>query len=158
MTVNAALYKAERYRSYLFPLVKPIRMPFSPSRSGYKFGYKDYKILEAILSSCMARANDTCNVPPRENSDIDSTTFPSFSWVERRRSGPNRISRSAAITKFVISRAMCHWHVPSGTKHIAIDFIILLSSFQAEQSLSGPNPFGRSSTRSKRVKTRVMCQ
>ena len=45
------------------------------------------------------------------------------------------------------------WH----TNHIAIDLIILLS-FQAEQSLSGPNPLSRSSTRSKRVKTRATCQ
>ena len=115
-------------------------------------------VLEAISPSCMARANGTCHVPFREHPGMDSTASPLFPRIERRRSGPNQISRSAAITKFVKSRGTCHRHMPSGTKHFVIDLLILLSSFQAEQSLSGTNPFSCSCTRSKRVKTRVMCQ
>ena len=80
-------------------------------------------IIETILSSCMTSANDTCHVPFREYPDIDSTTFPSFTCVERRRSGPNRICCSAAVTKFIKSCATCHRHVPSGRKHIHVNLI-----------------------------------
>ena len=55
-------------------------------------------ILEGILSSYMARANGTCHVLLREHLDNDTTTFISFACVERRRSGPDHISRSAAMT------------------------------------------------------------
>ena len=78
-------------------------------------------IMEAILSNCMAHANGTCHVSFRGCPYIYSTTFPSFPCVELRRFGPNRIRRSAAMTKFIKSCARCHRHVPSGRKHIAIN-------------------------------------
>ena len=108
--------------------------------------------LEEISSSCLSRANGTCLVPFLEHPGIDTITFPSLACIERRRSGPNRISRLASKRNFVKSRATCHRHVPRGRKHFAIGQIALLSSVRAEQNLTGTSPFSRSSTRSKGVK------
>ena len=47
-------------------------------------------------------------MPFLEHPGIDTITFPSFVCVERCRSGQNRISRSAAKSKFVIGT----WHLP----------------------------------------------
>ena len=77
-------------------------------------------ILDAILSSCMARTNDTYHVQFREHPDIDTNTSPSLAFVERRRSSPNRLVRLAAMTKYVKLPATCPRHVLRGTKPIAI--------------------------------------
>ena len=113
-------------------------------------------ILEAIFSSCMhvRMARSTCHfVSTQILTQPRSHRYPVSNVV-----GPVRCSRSAATTKFVKSRATYHRHVPSGTKHIAIDLIKLLSSFRVEQSLSGPNPFCRLSTTNKGVRTLAKCQ
>ena len=86
-------------------------MPFSPSQSGCKFGLWRQFCQVVWL------------VPFREHPDIDSSKLPSFLCVERRRSGANRISRSAKMTEFINTCVTFHRHVPSGTKHIAIDLM-----------------------------------
>ena len=113
-------------------------------------------VLEAISSIPMARANCTCHVPFREHPDVDIYRFPSLACVERRRSGPNRISRPAAMSKFVKSRATRHRHVPFGTMYIAVDGIIPISVIGLRQTKfvqsKSVQPFEH---KKQRVKTRA---
>ena len=79
--------------------------------------YAKQSASDISFSSCKdclnaARANGTRHVPFREHPDIDTNTFPSFACVEHRWSGPNPMSCSAAMTKFVKSCATCRRHVP----------------------------------------------
>ena len=147
MSVNVALYEAKRYWSYRFPVVTANRMSLSPSRSGYKFGY----------SGNFVNLYGTRYVPFREYSYTNSTTFRSFPCIERRRSDPNRISRSAAMTKFVKSRVTCQWHVAHSTKNYAIDLVIFRSLKWVEWHLPGPDLDSRSGTMNEFMKSLCTC-
>ena len=105
-------------------------------------------VLEAILSSCMARANSraTCHF----TSIHISTQLRSHRFPLSNIAGPVHVV-SAVRLQSVNSLS----HVP---RAIGFGLTILLSLFRTESSLSGPNLFSRSSTRSKRVKKRSSCQ
>ena len=110
MSDHITFYKVNCHRSYRLSLLKKNRMPLSPISIGLSVW-----VLGASSSSCLACANGTCHEPFSEHQGIDTTTFPSFVCVERRRFGPNRISRSASKRNFVKPRATCHRHAPPGT-------------------------------------------